>query len=342
MKRTAIVILIMALLLQITACTKQPESGDITPQASSGGEPETEHSGIQQAAWCVYWDSGSAASLAESLSQYRQFVMFSCLYAEDHSLIVPEELKDLISTLPDRGASDTPEFYLSFVNDVMHPDGSSTQKSTVFLEEVLPDAELSDAVIDDIIRQTKACGFDGIELDYENIHKCDGLWGAYLNFISRLWMRANSENLKLRVVLSVSTPAAELDFIEGPRYVVMCYNLYGYHSGPGPKADEAFLENTVRKFMSLDADYALANGGFEWGPDGKVVRSLTTGAAAALAAENDALETRDSDGVLHFTFRSEDGLHTVFYGDEETIRIWSGILQKEAACDIRVNLWRLD
>ena len=69
---------------------------------------------------------------------------------------------------------------------------------------------------------------------------------------------------------------------------------------------------------------------------------LPTEAAAFLAAGKGARETRDSDGVLHFTFRAEDGKHTVFYADEETIRCWSEILLKEADRDIRVDLWRLD
>ena len=342
MKKITIILLISALLLQLAGCAGRPGAGETTPPVSGGIEPEAKKTVIQQTAWCVYWDPDAASALAENLSRYREIVMFGCVYAEDHSLIVPDALRELISALPDRSASDRPEFYLSFVNDVMHPDNSSTQKSTAFLEEVLPDAELSDAVIDDMIRQALDDGFDGIELDYENIHKCDSLWDAYLGFISRLWLRAASENLKLRVVLSVSTPVTELDFPEGPRYALMCYNLYGNHSGPGPKADEAFLKSTFHKFRSLDTDFALANGGFEWGPTGKALRSLTAKAAAALAAENGAREMRDGDGVLHYTFRSADGMHTVYYGDEETIRGWSEILLKEADGDIRVNLWRLE
>ena len=30
----------------------------------------------------------------------------------------------------------------------------------------------------------------------------------------------------------------------GPEYMVMLYNLYGLHSGPGPKADGPFIEKT--------------------------------------------------------------------------------------------------
>ena len=355
MKRILKDLIILVLLLLLVGCTKKPELQDTPTQMDQtasdahkqdvsdgeGMEPKTGEI-IQQAAWCVYWDPASASAAVENYTRYKEMVLFGCVYAEDYTLSVPDRLTELISKLPDREYSNRPELYLSFINDVIHPDGSSTQKSTAFLQEVLTDAELSDTMIDDMIRMTKAFGFDGIELDYENIHKCDDLWNEYLFFLSRLWQRSFSENLKLRVILPVSTPVDNLAFVEGPRYIVMCYNLYGYHSGPGPKADENFLKNTVNKFKSLGVDYAVANGGFEWGPNEEVVRALTAEAAAALATETGAREMRDSDGVIHYTFQSEDGLHTVFYGDEETIQRWSEILLEKADGDIRVDLWRLE
>ena len=352
MKRAIIILLITVLLVALAAYILKPKPPDKpVPEepAASGvegqdapGGGDAEKSAIEQAAWCVYWDPASASAAAENLARYRELVLFGCVYDEDHALVVPEKLTALIEGMPDRSNSERPELYLSFINDVMHPDGSSTQKSTAFLQEVLPDAELSEAVIDDMIRQTQAFGFDGIELDYENSEKCDGLMDDYLSFVSRLWQRAAAENLKLRVVLSVSMPAEALGSIEGPRYTVMCYNLFGTHSGPGPKADEAFLKRTVGKFKNLHADYALANGGFEWGPNGKALRSLTAKAAAALAAETGADATRDGDGAVHFTYQAEDGPHTVWYGDEATIQRWSEILLEEEDGDIRTDLWRLE
>lgn len=33
----------------------------------------------------------------------------------------------------------------------------------------------------------------------------------------------------------------------------MCYNLFGTHSGPGPKADRAFLEQMVARMSNIPA-----------------------------------------------------------------------------------------
>ncbi len=328
----------------------KPDAGvepDVNVKPDVNTEPEAEQTLdkaiINEAAWCVYWDPNSVSAAAGNHMLYNELVLFGCIYSEDNKLIIPEQLDELISKLPDEvTASDDTELYISFINDVMHPDGSSTQKSTDFLKNVLSDARLSESIIEDMIKQTRSFGFDGIELDYENIHKCDGLWDEYLDFVSRLYKRALEEDLKLRVVFTVSTPADELDFIKGPRYVVMCYNLYGTHSGPGPKADAEFLKNTYRKFKKIDASYAFANGGFEWGPDDKTVCSLTAEAAAALAAEYGADVVREDSGALKYTYQADDGIHTVFYGDELTIKRWSDILLENADEDVRIDLWRLE
>ena len=336
-----IIIFVLLLMLLLTGCMKKSDTQETLPETKPS-EPEAEKSIIHEASWCVYWDPASAAAAADHVSQYRELVLFGCIYSEDHSLFIPDQLVASISKLPEKTSTDYPVRYLSFINDVMHPDGTSTQKSTDFLQAVLPDTDLSDAIIDDMIRQTQAFGFDGVELDYENIHKCDGLWDAYLDFVSRLYQRTVLENLKLRVVLPVSTPVDRLNFVNGPQYVVMCYNLYGNHSGPGPKADEDFLKNTYQKFKRIDAHYALANGGFEWGPQGKALQSLTAKKAASLAEETGADAARDRNGVLHYSYQAEDGRHTVYYGDEDTIERWGEILLENADKDICIDLWRLE
>lgn len=366
------IIILAAALLLLTGCVdaqgpgsrisdiSRPEPGvqiqidDITDKAGDNNvEPDKEQvpeveevpekAIINEAAWCVYWDPNSASAAVDNYLQYKELVLFGCIYSEDNKLFIPEQLDELIAKLPNEVySSDDTELYISFINDVIHPDGSSTQKSADFLTNVLTDVELSDGIIEDMIKQTKSYGFDGIELDYENVHKCDSLWDEYLDFISRLYKRAVDENLKLRVILSVSTPVDEMDFIKGPSYIVMCYNLYGNHSGPGPKADEEFLKNTYSKFNSIEAGYALANGGFEWGPDEKTIRSLTCADAADLARESGADEIREDSGALRYSYQSDDGIHTVIYGDEDTIKGWSGVLLKNADENIKINLWRLE
>ncbi len=317
------------------------KEADVHPAEEQTTEEETAPPVVlSRAAWCVYWDENSAKAAEESLSDYEKLILFGCIYAEDFTLYVPEALEQLYAEFP----KDTPDtaVYLSFINDVMQEDGSAKQKSPEFLEQVLKDDTLGDRVIDDMIAQTKEWGLAGIELDYENVQKGDNLWEAYLDFVSRLYERTKQEGLQLRVVLGAYTPVEQYAFIEGPQYVVMCYNLYGTHSGPGPKADAAFLQEMVKRYEGMDVTFALANGGFEWNEEEKAVRSLTAYNASLLAEEQEAEQRTDQSGALYYTYAAEDGEHTVWYGNEETMKQWESWLLEYSGHDISVDLWRLE
>lgn len=321
--------------------TQTEKEEDFLPAEEGTTEEENTPSVVSsRAAWCVYWDENSAKAAAESFSDYEELILFGCIYTEDGSLYVPEALEQLYEEFPE----DTPDtaVYLSFINDVMQEDGSAKQKSPEFLEQVLKDDTMGDKVIDDMIIQTRKWGLDGIELDYENVQKGDNLWEAYLDFVSRLYDRTKQEGLQLRVVLGAYTPVEQYSFIEGPQYVVMCYNLFGTHSGPGPKADAAFLQEMVKRYEGMNVTFALANGGFEWNEEEKAVRSLTAYNAAQLAIEQGEEAKVDENGALYYTYETEDGKHTVWYGNEETMKQWETWLLEYSGHDISVDLWRLE
>lgn len=356
MKKNVLILFAALVLLMAGGCagadSSQPpleeetgtESADTTDHVSGDVEEEEDNlSGASvsgRAAWCVYWDGNSAKAAASHITVYDEIILFGCIYAEDYTLYIPDALEQLYNEFPRRDGET--KLYLSFINDVMQEDGTAQQKSPEFLEQVLKDEALGDRLIDDMVSQTKKWGLDGIELDYENVQKGEDLWDDYLGFVSRLYDRTEQEGLFLRVVLGAYTPVDEYTFISGPQYVVMCYNLYGTHSGPGPKADENFLKEMTERYSEMEAAFAVANGGFEWDEQGKAVRSLTAYNAETLAQENGARPMRDESGALYYTYAAEDGLHTVWYGDDETMRQWEEWLVRYAGRDTAVNLWRLE
>ncbi|HML45335.1 MAG TPA: glycosyl hydrolase, partial [Clostridia bacterium] len=124
--------------------------------------------------------------------------------------------------------------------------------------------------------------------------------------------------------------------------VMMCYNLYGTHSGPGPKADPAFLQKMVKGMQTLPGkkSFALATGGFDWTEKGKVV-SLTYLDALALQRQHAASAMRDAEsGCLVFAYRDDMGkAHDVWYADSQTLRLWMDTIEAMGAYD--VNIWRL-
>ena len=353
-KRIFILVTVMAL-LGAGGCARtelpQPSVTEEETQIEKDGAADKQSEEVQsdeipeavvssRAAWCVYWDGNSAQAAAEMISEYDELILFGCIYEENHTLHIPEALEQLYNEFP--GKDQGTQIYLSFINDVMQEDGTSRQKSPEFLEQVLKDDVLGDQLIEDMVSQTKKWGLDGIELDYENMQKGEDLWDDYLRFLERLYDRTQQEGLLLRVVLGAYAPVDEYSFIPGPQYVVMCYNLFGTHSGPGPKADEDFLKEMVERYSDMEVTFAIANGGFEWDEQGGAVRSLTASNAELLAEENAVKPVRDQSGAYYYSYAAEDGQHTVWYGDDETMRQWEEWLVRYSCHDIAVDLWRLE
>ena len=108
--------------------------------------------------------------------------------------------------------------------------------------------------------------------------------------------------------------------------------------------DPAFLKKAVDKFGNVDGiGYGLANGGFEWSPDEKVIRSLTSQEAEKIAKDMNVLPSRDQASMaLSFQWKEEDGIHTVWYGDDETILYWNNILDEASGRDVSITLWRIE
>ena len=321
-----------------------------TPQQETEQTETTEETGDSQgatkakvsrrAAWCVYWDGDAVFAAAGNLANYDELILFGCIYDENADLYIPEQLRQLYEEFPVTG--EQTRLYLSFINDVMQEDGTAVQKSPEFLAQVLKDEQLGDRVIEEMIAQTKAWGLDGVELDYENIDRQENLWNEYLEFVDRLARRTEEEGLSLRIVLGAYAPVDEYAFPTAPQYVVMCYNLYGTHSAPGPKADAEFLQQMVERFDGMNVAFALANGGFEWDDQDRAVRSLTAKSAGKLLVESGADYTREESGAVYFSYPAEDGTHTVWYGDKETIATWEDVLTGYSRQDIEVDLWRLE
>lgn len=268
-------------------------------------------------AWVVYWDP-------ELKERAEKFCLFSCLFEESGEVILPQELEEIKDELPGT-------VFLSFTNDVRHPDGTAVQKDAAFLEQQWKDPGMEE-MIDSILELSSSFGAGGIEIDFENLGKA-GLWEKFITFLEKLYSRTEEEGLPLRVVLGVDAPVEDLP--EGPEYAVMCYNLYGTHSGPGPKADLAFLEDTAGRFSSLPGiHYALATGGFLW--KGEEVQSLTQVQAEEMAAEKNAKPGRDPGSyALSFSWREA----TVWYADGTTLARWQQQI-REVDGDARFDLWR--
>ncbi|MDU5109139.1 MAG: glycosyl hydrolase family 18 protein [Clostridium sp.] len=302
--------------------------------------------GVKISTWVTYWDL-PAKTFSENMSgDIKNVSYFAANFNENNKLVVPDKLKDFYN---DTEGSNFKK-YLTIVNDVIKSDGSSIQKDTEVLKILLYDKSYRENHINEIVNLAIYYGFDGIEIDYERLKKDMTLWENFIIFIKELYSKASEKGLDLRVVLEPNIPFENLNFENGPTYVVMCYNLHGGFSGPGEKANPEFITSLIEEMNKYEVkkDFALATGGFDWpeGASGSAngngkVKSVTEKEAKSLMIEYNAEAIRDEESkYLYFKYKDEDNInHEVWYADNETLNYLSSFIL-EGGYD--VSLWRVE
>lgn len=293
--------------------------------------------------WLAYWDYMDYETERKSLGEKnREVSVFGVLFDVDgdQPFLTPDTEALLQTVMQDKGSTDC--VYLSFINDLRMADGSYSNKDPELLARLLTQPEIRKEHINEIVELTKQCGVDGIEIDYENMKKKEELWTPFSLFLEELKVRCDEEGLLLRVVLG-AYDIKKADFPPGIEYVIMCYNLYGTHSGPGPKADIEFLKDTFDNCKSLHGNVsaAFATGGFVWEND-KCVSALTEIKAMELydsLGQNVSEVVRDPDsGVLYYTYEAEGKKREVWYADGETLSLWKNIAKEYGI--YKFSLWK--
>ena len=215
-------------------------------------------------AWSVYWDAtGDVSVVAEHANELSAVSLFAASF-EDGSLVVPDATSRIVRRLRADDRTAGMPLFLSVVNDVKNGE-NVVQKDTEILVSLLETDDSCCRHAAELVSLAADGGFDGIEIDYEKIRDNLALWERFMVFEESLIAQAADEGLRVRIVLESSTPVDELAFPDGAEYSVMCYNLHGGGTLPGPKADYAFLDELAERFGSLPSvSFALANGGYSW------------------------------------------------------------------------------
>lgn len=303
-------------------------------QFAVGQEP------ARKSAWLAYWDlAAGEKELAKIGRKLEQLSYFGAYFDENDQLLLPAELTEKKRELDKkRGKYET---YLTFVNDKQNADGSVVLKDTEVLGRLFASSAAMEKHIDEIIALTLQGGYDGIEIDYEQIWKDGTIGQAFLQFADKLYAKALANNVKLRIVLEPSAPFAANGFARGPEYVVMVYNLYGLHSTPGPKANKEFIQKTLAQMKALPGEKsaAFSTGGCLWGGNGEK-RFLTEAEAKTLAVVNNAETNRDEKSqCLVFSYKDKDMTYLVWYADVNTLNYWISLAQEQG--ENSISLWRL-
>lgn len=355
-------ILIVLLALMAVGCSAGEEERPETPKAKTGEMTEevdinqnvgseSEVNAIpsadgesekykHEAVWVVYWDDEDYASKLVSGAYDPEIICeFEAYFDGNHNIVKEDRVKEQFKTVRDLPGMEEKKYYLTFVNDVV-ADGKSSQKDTKVLYDVLKDPGKHAS---DVCKAAKEDGYDGIEIDYEKIRDDLKLWELFIAFENELLREAGNEGLMVRVVLEPSTPVDKISLPKGCEYVVMCYNLYGYGTKPGPKADREFLIELADRFepLSDDLGFAFANGGFDWDLKKDSIEALTDLQGKKLLSSVGTSAVRDENShALTFSYDKDGHKHEVYFADEETIAYWADVIYEHTGKKVRMNIWR--
>ncbi len=292
--------------------------------------------------WSVYWDNADDHDAVSDVAEDIDAVSIFAASFQDGKVVIPDAASRMMNKLRRRSSTKEKKIYLSVVNDVKN-GSSEIQKDTEILNEVLGTDESAQAHAQELVKLAADNGYDGLEIDYEKIRDDIELWHHFLNFAEKLISLANDAGLSVRIILEPSTPADQLEFHDGAEYSVMCYNLFGGGTEPGPKADMEFLEQMYEKFhMIPNISYALANGGYIWEGDTKKATQCRADEAKAIADKTGVTPERDeASAALHFSYKEDGKKYTVWYADETTLAAWSQKLNELTGENTPISLWRL-
>lgn len=277
---------------------------------------------MQFGAWLTYWDADRAVSEMNAVNGFDDVICFEAFFEENGNCYMPEDSVSLLSDMRDVHS----DVFLSIVNDVQMESGEIVQKSKNFLRDNLLTETDRDRHINRILQLVDAYELSGIEIDYENMKNDESLWGAFTVFIEKLYDILSRDGIRMRVVMECEAPRYAA-FPEGPEYICMCYNLYGTHSGPGPKADLNFLKEVGEQWKSVPGKVrmAFATGGFLWESD-HAVRSFTEQEAAEFLADNNIEPRRDKRSMALKAVVSQSPSQIVWYADGITLSSWRDTL----------------
>ncbi|MNW39509.1 putative sporulation-specific glycosylase YdhD [compost metagenome] len=293
-------------------------------------------------AWITDWQWESGLEDLQQLGDHIDSLQLFAAYFNDQDKLYFTEkmLEGIPQILVTTGNNGLADVTLTVVNDRFDSQGKVVQKDPNLVTRLVSSKTSRTQHIDELVETVNNYGFGGLEIDYEQISDKD--WKNVCLFYKELYQRLHASGKTLRIVLEPKAKVGSLPLPKGPVYVMMAYNLYGTHSGPGPKADNALITDLAKKMKKLPGNHmiALSLGGFDWSANGEV-KALTEKQASMLVQSTLSIPARDKkSGSLYYKYKDANGIqHTVWYADNETLTQWMNVAAKAGIYNIA--LWRL-
>lgn len=315
-----------ALALVLAAgCTRAPEPGPIR----------------RLSAWIVDWDlERGLDELARHGRLFDEVHLFAAYFRPDARPWVDPAWQQRLPDLERWRGGTGGELWLTVVNDRLEPSGRHAQKDPDLVRRFLARGEAHGR---ELLELARAWHVDGIELDYERLS--DEEWGRFLDLVGAIRPAFAAAGIRLAIVVEPRPHRFDRELPRGVGIAMMAYNLYGPHSGPGPKSTPAFIARSAswlpRANARLPVRLALATGGFEWSEGRAGARSLVEAEALRIRSRRGVPILRSMDGNHpHYAYRGEDGVwRQVWFEDATSLAAQWQAASRAGFDDLAV--WRL-
>ncbi len=289
---------------------------------------------LQVQAWTVYFDGERGlAELQEHGELFDRVSLFAYELDPDGTPTPAPNMDVMMAPFFRLAATKGFDPWVTVVNDIRYGVDSVLAKDSILVHELIVDPARRLAHAREIAARVEGDGFKGLHLDYEQVPESDE--AHFQTFITTLGSELQQRGLRLEIVVEpVSGP---LPAAGSASVVVMAYDLFGTHSGPGPRSTPTFVTGLSQR-AAVDRDsaaaLAVAVGGFAWEPGGEV-RALDWLDAQRLAAE--APSTRRNAADVPSAHLS-DGREIWFEDRKSLLAKWQAAWE---AGFRRLAIWRL-
>ncbi len=292
------------------------------------------------------WTLGDAASLkAAAAADALDEVDFDWYHTQaDGSVTAEDEDPDLVAAA--RGHD------LNLFATVTNSTSSGVAFSRDLAAQVLASPDRRRRFIDDLVTLVEDMGYDGVDLDWEDLRPADR--DAFSELVEDLAdaLHAKGRFLSIAVMPKTSEPG-EWDnqkYADWKRigkvvdeFKIMTYSYSGPWGDPGPQAPLEWVDQVLTfaesKMPPTKVFMGLPFYGFDW--HGGSVATASAHRAAALAEQNGAAVDRDSaSGEATMTFTDENGeSHTVYFQDKKAVAAKLAALRAEHPDIAGVSIW---
>lgn len=234
----------------------------------------------------VNWDKNSFASLERNIDQMTVFSPEWLHLGSNGRLSAdnPAEQARVTKYIRERNPK------LKITPIVNNLDMASKRWNPDQLAVLLADPKMRNRIADDIIASVRKSGYDGVNIDFEGLHKPSR---EHLSaFMQVLWAKAHPLGLEVSVdvmaggsVYDMKTLANNSDYV-----IPMMYNEHTHGTRPGPITSQGWYTRQMNKLFSEVAPskvvIALGAYNYDWTDGTTYSKALTFGQAMKIARAN--------------------------------------------------------